>query len=81
MMMMISLLNKTHNMLLSYQAAKRGLDTIHEVAKQRRPETDIQRFIVFGASKVVNHFSPIFNNIDITCCNYCHIQGGWNIEG
>jgi PhoPQ-activated pathogenicity-related protein len=33
------------------KAAKRGLDTIYEVAKQRRPETDIQRFMVTGASK------------------------------
>lgn len=33
------------------KAAKRGLDTIHEVAKVRRPETDIQKFLVAGASK------------------------------
>jgi PhoPQ-activated pathogenicity-related protein len=33
------------------KAAKRGLDTITAVAKQRRPETDIQRFLVYGASK------------------------------
>jgi PhoPQ-activated pathogenicity-related protein len=33
------------------KAAKRGLDTIYEVAKQRRPETNVQRFMVSGASK------------------------------
>jgi len=37
---------------LKLQAAKRALDAVHEVAKQRIPETDIQRFLVSGASKV-----------------------------
>ena len=33
------------------KGAKRGLDTITQVAKQRVPESDIQRFMVSGASK------------------------------
>jgi PhoPQ-activated pathogenicity-related protein len=33
------------------KAAKRGLDTVTAVAKEKAPETDIQRFVVAGASK------------------------------
>ena len=34
------------------QAAKRGLDTLSAVAREKAPETDIQRFGIAGASKV-----------------------------
>jgi PhoPQ-activated pathogenicity-related protein len=33
------------------KAAKRGLDTVNLVAKEKAPETDIDRFVVAGASK------------------------------
>jgi PhoPQ-activated pathogenicity-related protein len=33
------------------KAAKRGLDTVAAVAKEKAPETDINRFVVSGASK------------------------------
>jgi len=33
------------------KAAKRGLDTVAAVAKEKAPETDINRFVVAGASK------------------------------
>jgi hypothetical protein len=37
-----------------FQAAKRGLDTVTAVAKEKAPETDINRFVVAGASKVLH---------------------------
>jgi PhoPQ-activated pathogenicity-related protein len=33
------------------KAAKRAMDTITEVAKIRRPDSDVQKFIIYGASK------------------------------
>ena len=35
-----------------FQAAKRAMDAVTEIVKIRRPESDVQKFIIYGASKV-----------------------------
>ena len=47
-------INIRNFILQQFQAGKRGLDTIHELAKQLIPDSNINSFFVSGASKVSN---------------------------